>query len=192
LALYEAYLKAHPQDPTALFGLALCQNAVGNEAAARQALTETLRYQPDNVDALVLQGKLDVTDGHAEAAAAELQRAEKLAPWRVDILHNLASALQDLHQDRRAEEYRQREKRLANQVRQLDALKKELHAKPRDVALRYQIAELNRRMGDMKEAMLWYTGVLAIDPNHAPSRKALEDYLRQTTLPQSTSHPGRP
>jgi tetratricopeptide (TPR) repeat protein len=177
LAIYQDVLKDKPDDPRALFGTAVCQNALANEAGARAALAALLHVAPEHVSGMVLKAKLDLNAGHARQALELLQKAEKLTPWRSDVLNNLISALQQMHQTAAAKECARKLKGLNQNLRDIYRLQKELHKKPRDITVRYQIAELYRQIGNNGEAVRWYSGVLAIDPTHAASRRAMIELL---------------
>jgi len=182
LETYQAALANEPDNPKALFGVALCQQALGNEAAAQAALSALLEHEPNHVPGLVLQGKLERSAGRLPHAIEVWRKAATLAPWRQDVLHNLAEALQANGEKAAAAKWRSKVEQVRAVLHEIAQLKKQLNDRPRDVAVRFRIAELERQLGNDEEAMAWYTGVLAVDPSHQASRRILADYARRAGI----------
>src|SRR5947199_5006290 len=173
------YLKARPDDPDGLIGLAKCQYSLGQVESARSTLDQLL--QKDDKHAVALLTRAQLEQGEApEEAIPLLRRAEAIAPNEYEILHNLALVLRILHRDQEAEHYQQRMKDRQNKVRQLTELQMRLIRESSDkkdtLELRYQIGRLNLELGKLQEAEQWFQTVLGIDPDFEPTLRTVADY----------------
>src|SRR5438874_9512152 len=172
------YLKARPDDPDGLIGLAKCQYSLGQVESARSTLDQLLQKDDKHGVALLTRAQLEQCEA-PEEALPWLRRAEAVAPNEYEILHNLALVMRVLHRNQEAEQYQQRMKDRQNKVRQLTELQMRLIRESSDkkdtLDLRYQIGLLNLELGKPQEAEHWFQTVLWIDPDHAPTLRTLAD-----------------
>ena len=59
---------------------------------------------------------------------------------------------------------------------ELKEVTKRVAGEPRNPDLRHRAGELMLRNGHEWEGVRWVRSALAVDPNHAPSRKTLDEY----------------
>lgn len=96
VAELRAGLKVLPDDRAAWHNLAICEQALGRLAAARQTWDQGMPLAEDRAEALARRGEtlLDLQE-HA-AAVEDLRAALELAPERIDCRINLGLALESL------------------------------------------------------------------------------------------------
>lgn len=96
VAELRAGLKVLPDDRAAWHNLAICEQALGRLAAARQTWDQGMPLAEDRAEALARRGEtlLDLQE-HA-AAVEDLRAALELAPERIDCRINLSLALENM------------------------------------------------------------------------------------------------
>jgi tetratricopeptide (TPR) repeat protein len=188
--VYETFLKENPGDANGLYGVAFCQYSLGKTAPARAALKEILAVSKDNYKALFLQGKIEFADDKPEEAFQWLRKAERLAPRESDITHTMIVVLQRLNRTEEAEKYVKRQQEILDLHDQLIKYRKQLRRDPFNVELRYQIGRLNMLLGRDDEAYQWFVMVLRLNPTHAETLKALEEWKERN--PEATAQSPAP
>jgi len=188
--LYESYLKENPGDANGLYGVAFCQFSLGKAAAARAALKETLDVSKDNFKVFFLQAKIEFADDKPEEALKWLRKAERLAPRESDITHTMIVVLQRLNRTEEAEKYVKRQQEILDSHDQLIKYRKQLRRDPFNVELRYQIGRLNMVLGRDDEAYEWFLMVLRLNPTHAETLKALQEWKERN--PEATAQSPAP
>jgi tetratricopeptide (TPR) repeat protein len=183
LALFESYLKENPRDPTALYGVANCQYSSGKLAAARAALKEIFRVSKNSIKPLLLQAKIEYADDQPAEALRWLRQAERLAPSEPDITHTILICLQRLNRTEEAEKYMKRHQEILELHDQLIKVRKQLRRDPFNVELRYQIGKVNMLLSRDDEAYEWFQMVLRLDPKHAETLQALEEWRERNPEP---------
>ena len=183
LALFEAYLKENPGDPNALYGVASCQFSLGKSAAARAALKQILSISKNSVKPMILQAKIDYADDQPAEALRWLRQAERLAPSEPDITHTMIICLERLHRTEEAEKYIKRQREILDLHDQLINFRKQVRREPFNVELRYQIGRLNMLLNRDDEAYEWFQMVLRLNPKHAETLKALEEWRARNPEP---------
>jgi tetratricopeptide (TPR) repeat protein len=177
LEQFQAVLRQHAGDQAALLGVAECQLALSEPAAAREALDALPAKDRGGAAACFLRAKLDWVGGKPDDAIHWLKRAEAAAPSNLEIVHTLG--LTSLQTDRRdeAERYHRRFDELDRQQAQLAALAVQILKDPHDAGLRYRAAVVNLEFGRDREAENCLQAALWLDPNHRPSLTAYADLL---------------
>ncbi len=172
---YQTFLRDSPGDPDALFGIAYCHLSLGKAKEAKETLEKLLTIRPNNVKALFVRAKVANAQESPVEALKWLRRAEAFAPFEEDISHTLAVVLRQLGKPEEADKYQKLRQEILKLHEELIEARKQMRADPRNVSLRYQIGDINRRLGRLDEAANWFETALRIDPNHGPSQKALEE-----------------
>jgi tetratricopeptide (TPR) repeat protein len=189
--MYEAYLQENPGDTNGLFGLANCQFSLSKTAAARAALKEILDVSKDDIKALFLQAKIEFADDKPAESLKWLRKAERLAPRESDITHTMIVVLQRLNRTEEAEKYVKRQQEILDLHDQLIKFRKQLRRDPGNAELRFQIGRINALLGRDDEAFEWFQTVLRLDPTHAETLKALEEW-KERNPEAATQTPGKP
>lgn len=117
---------------------------------ARAALDDALRLDPDDLQALTLRGRLNLTNGDVGAARTDLERALSLAPGNADILATVAAVSPP-----------------EEAQRDLDAA---LARKPDDVDILFAHARIALGRGDTAAAFADLSRDLALAPDDERSR----------------------
>ena len=175
---YQACLEARPGE-AALLGVAHSHYALGEREEARAALAELFARHKDHAGGLFVQAQLELGAGAPAKALACLKRAEALAPNELDLTYNMVLALQQLGKWEEAREYQRKHQGLRVQYDRLETVRKQIGTEPQNVALRYEAGAICSRLGRDQEAARWFKGALELDPDHAPTHKALAEYFQK-------------
>jgi tetratricopeptide (TPR) repeat protein len=191
LAMYQAYLQENPGDAKGLFGLANCQFSLSKTAAARAALKEILAVSKDDVKALFLQAKIEFADDKPAESLKWLRKAERLAPRESDITHTMIVVLQRLNRTEETEKYVKRQQEILDLHDQLGKLYKQLRREPSNPEVRFQIGRVFALLSRDDESYEWFQTALRLDPTHAQTLQALEEWKERNpeAAPQSSGKP---
>jgi tetratricopeptide (TPR) repeat protein len=184
LTEYERLCKEQPADSDVLLGLARCRYNLNEPGEARRLLDALLERSPDHAAALMERGRVAFHAGALTEAEGWLSRAVALAPpCDLEALRLLCRCLEDNHKGeeagRRAGQLREREADLLR----VDRRVLEANRNPTDVALRYEIALEQMRLGREREGVAALFLVLEQQPRHGPAHTALADYFERTGQP---------
>jgi tetratricopeptide (TPR) repeat protein len=164
-----------------LVTLAQCHYQKGRQAEAERLLDAALAEDPNCASALSERGKLLFQDGKTADAEPLLRRATQLDPSEYATNHLL---LQCLIQLGRTEEAADLQKRIAQIEQDIvllqDIVQKRMPQSPNDVALHYEAGMIAMRAGSSREALRWFDSALRIEPKHAPTHRAMAEYLQKT------------
>jgi tetratricopeptide (TPR) repeat protein len=185
---YQIYIRDDGPDDESMFGLAFCQLSLGKTGEAKQTLDRLLAINPNDVRALHARAKVAQTLESLVEALKWLRRAEALAPFETDISHSLTVVLRQLGKTEEADKYQKLREDILHLHRQLRQKRNHVRDDPQNIQLRYEVGDLNRRLGRLDEAATWFETALRIDPHHEPSQKALEEIRKnpaqQTPFPR--------
>lgn len=146
---YRQALTRNPQDPAALFGLALVQQTQGKLKEAEDTLSGLLANQPDHLPARLLLAEVYQQAGQIEAAQAELLQITEIWPYSGVA----AEALGDFYLNQ-------------DQIEQAVAAYTHAVAQPSGVmAGQYHLslADLLRRKGMLEKAQAEYQFIIELD-----------------------------
>jgi Flp pilus assembly protein TadD len=82
--LLNRHLKGAPNDEEARVALASTLNNLGRRKEAREAVEQTLKAEPDNVDALLVRGIINLREDNLDAAEADFRTVISQAPRYCD------------------------------------------------------------------------------------------------------------
>ncbi len=152
--------------------------------AARGILHRLLAAHADHVDALVTLGQLEFRQGDPRDALPWLQRAIALHPDKPEAWETLARCHAALGESDAAKrslaEFDRCSRELGEVTRRIVRVMQE---RPDDVLLRIDLAERYERLHEPAKAIQWRFCVLHLDPQHAPSHRALARLFAQTGQP---------
>jgi tetratricopeptide (TPR) repeat protein len=161
-----------------------CHNAQGDRPAARKLLDEALQLAPDHLGAMRLRAMMDIEGGDAESAVRVLRQAIEFHPKAWRLRFQLVRAYRQAGQQELAQEQAE----IMQGLRRLRDRFTELHdqamADPADVETRYQLGLVARQLDMPGLAYDWFMVTLAMDPEHAGAREALEAMMREAPSPQ--------
>ena len=186
LDLAESLLKLSRHEE-ALVPLADCERSARSltyESEALQGLRrqeeayakvrEAIELDPDYFLAHLQEGSLLLYDQRIAEAASAFEQAVRLAPYSSRAHFQLSQAYQRLGQ---ADEVA-KQLELMKEYQALEIEFSELNGKasefPNDADLRVRIGEVARKLGKPELAQMWFRAALALKPDHAGARKALD------------------
>jgi tetratricopeptide (TPR) repeat protein len=179
---FEWLLARRPHDPAARFGLAKCLRELGDDPGAVRELTVLLRDHPDRPAYLAERGYVDLQAGRPADARDWLRKAAEADPSNTDLLYNYALCLERCGQPDEAKRWRDRHAQAEADLLELKEVTKRVAGEPRNPDLRHRAGELMLRNGHEREGVRWVRSALAVNPNHAPSRKTLDEYYARVRL----------
>jgi tetratricopeptide (TPR) repeat protein len=189
----ERLLREQPSNPDVPAALAPCLIQAGRLEEAQAMLDAVLKEHPDHFDALFQRGKLEITLGNPNAAETWLRKALGVKPHDKEAIYNLYRSLQG-----QPNKQQEAERELARwdhegkvQDRLTALLRKELAAHPKDADLAREAGELLLEIGEEQRDLSWLYRALAINPHHAPSRRALLAYYERTHQPEKAEEQRR-
>jgi tetratricopeptide (TPR) repeat protein len=124
--------------------------------------------------ALVELAKIELGDGHAEAAERLLSEVIAREPLNGTALYNRSLALQQLGRVEEAEATMQKSRELEEKRRRFRETMERVNADASDIDARCEAAELLIELGDRAGAASLLEAVLARDPDNQRARKAAE------------------
>ncbi len=188
LAQYEELLRQKAGDVAAQLGRARALLGLARLAEAGQALAAARRAAAPALEALVLAGKVELQQGHAEQAEPPLRQAVAQSPFDREAVYTLAQCLQQQGKQSDAEEWLRRLKRIDADQARLAEITKQILASPHDAALRSQAGAIFLSIGNEPEGLRWLESALHEDPHHAPTHQLLSEYYQAHGQPDRAEH----
>lgn len=185
---FRACLQDEPQHAAALLGVARCQRFLSPPEAALATLDGLISHHPEDAEALLLRGQLELEHGTADKALSWLTRAEQLQPYDLDTAQALATAYRLLNRKEEAQRYETKRQQIERDLRRMEELTKEIIDSPHNAELRCEAGTTLLRLGQEQQAARWLASALLIDPQHQPTKKALAACLPKLGDPQLVEH----
>lgn len=160
----------------ALIGQAKCRTMQGLADQARNLVSSVLAENPENPDALLQMGQLELDSGHYSAALDLLERAAKHNPRNAELLYARAAALRNLgriDESRTLLDFITETRRSGARV---ERLVEEILAGNDSAEKRYEIGMHQLRYADAISGLMWLKSALYLDPNHSEARTAITEY----------------
>jgi tetratricopeptide (TPR) repeat protein len=181
----ERLREEQPTNPDVLVALARCRMVETRADEARALLDSVLATHPDHFGALLQRGKLELDDSNSAEAEHWLRKALEREPGDPEARYALYLSLQA--QPNRQGEAREELARWKQERRARDRLvrlvRTELDLAPNDPDLAAEAGGLFLQLGEEERGLFWLYRALALDPRHAPSRRALLAYYERTNNP---------
>jgi tetratricopeptide (TPR) repeat protein len=153
-----------PVVPAVLVLRAECHYGLGSPQLAKQALELATKREPNNLEALLLEGTIFLDEGNTAASAEVLERAAKSHPMDYLVHFKLAQAYHQLGNEKLAEA----ERRAAENIRALRKEFSELHQaawdRPHDGEVRLRLASLAKQLNRPDLAEVWLRSAAALQP----------------------------
>lgn len=201
LKLYKRALQVHPTSPGGVrLGIALCYYRLGQHAKARQAFERVLQLDPENVEALVVLGIMDLHANEADGirkGMEKMHRAFEIYPYCSVALNHLANhffftgqhflveqltetaLVASNHGLTKAHSYYNLARSYHSKgdfekaVRYYKASVSEI-SKPKDFVLPYYgLGQVQLMLGDLKSSLSNFEKVLEVHPENCESMKAV-------------------
>jgi Flp pilus assembly protein TadD len=145
---------------------------------ARALFESVLADHPNDFDALLHRGKLEVTTRHYTEAERWIRKALKRKPHDADARYALYQSLrgQANRQDEAHKELARWKQERWTRDRLIRLVRTELDLRPHDPKLATETGELFLQRGEDRHGLFWLHRALSFDPRHAPAHKALIAY----------------
>lgn len=157
---------------------ASCHSALGHIEMAEDRLRQAVLLDPHSSPAKLAQGKILLDRGQPAEAAEILNEARRFNAYDRQVHFQLSQAYRSLGKIAEADAELDIMLEIQRQEREFSDLHDQAASQPEDAEIRYRIGELANRLGKPKLAVIWFRAALAIDPNHARSRTALNKQTR--------------
>ncbi|MBC7854199.1 MAG: tetratricopeptide repeat protein [Pirellulaceae bacterium] len=150
---------------------AQCKYATKHVPAAKKLLDESLQTSPDHVQSLLLRSDIALTEDDAPAARGFLERAVEAAPYDNNAHQKLSTVLLRLGEKEGARKEADRAKELLDLHLRFSELNSEASQRPKDIAVRKELAAIARQLGREEEAKRWERVVAGMTADPAPTVK---------------------
>ncbi len=155
----------------------------GHAEPALALANEALSLKPEHLEALLMKGTIQLSQGSTDQAVETLKKTATLYPVDYRVRHKLAQAYSRLGQVEQA----QTEAAETERLRELRSRFADLHGRasvnPHDADLRYQLGLLARELQREDLAVSWFAAATALDPNHSAAQEALQASSPRQTQP---------
>jgi Flp pilus assembly protein TadD len=172
-------IAAERRDSQSVMGLAKSWRTLGRNEDARTMLEAWLKDNPRDALALMERGKLALDEQEQAQATVYLRKAVEVSPYLLDANQGLYVCLTELGLTEEAEACQTRIKQARQDNEQLVSLSQKLQAKPDDLDLRCQMAEIFLRQGEEDEGLRWLQTNLQSNPSHRATHLALATFYEK-------------
>ena len=174
---FATYIQTKPDDPEGPLGAGRVALAQGKRDDSARHFDRVLELNPREPTALKERGAIELIRGNLEKARGFLERAVKADPFDPDAHFTLSQVLQRMGDPEGAK----REVALSLQLRKEHArladLRSALVRKPKDLALRVEVAQWLLEHGHDEEGLTWTEQILHDVPGHEPTVRMLIDHF---------------
>jgi predicted Zn-dependent protease len=164
------------QTQAVLMGLALCCRNRGEWSDERTLLDTLLAESPDNVQALVERGRLELDAEDLDAAERDLRRAAEQEPFDRQAHLLLGQCLSRRGKQEESAACLAKLAKYEADMKTLHTLTEEIAKQPNDPEKHRQAGLICQRYGLDREAERWLLGALQIDPRYPPTYESLADF----------------
>jgi Flp pilus assembly protein TadD len=175
---FQQYLRRHPDDLTAVRGLAESMATRGDVKAAILLLRAALEKSPDDFMLQKTCGELLLSLGDAPAAAALLEKAYRTAPEHANLANSLARAWKACGRVDEAQPLFAFVAASQPKLAEMEILEKQLQGDQNNLELRMKIAAIVARYVSRRDAIRWYENLLIIAPNYRLAHQQLVELYR--------------
>lgn len=180
---FEQLREGGTTSPAVDLGLAQCYRDLGRSEEAWVLLEHLAASTPDDPAVLLEKGKLCLAQGRDQEARPFLEQAAARTQGEYEPHYQLYLCLSRLGDTEAAGRAEQRFKAIEADLAKVGKLAEQLHSRPNDPDIRFEIAEVFGRRGEENEAMLWLEGVIRLNPAHLQARQALAEYYERLGKP---------
>ena len=174
---FATYIQAKPDDPEGHLGAGRVALAQGKRDDAARHFDRVLELNPNEPTALKERGSIELFRGQLEKARGFLERAIKADPFDPDAHYALSQVLQRLGDRDGAKREEDLSHKLRGEHARLATLRSELVKKPKDLAMRTEVAQWLLEHGHDEEGLTWAEQILHDVPAHEPTVRMLIDHF---------------
>lgn len=161
-------------DPEILALRTDCLISLGRTTEAVRLLDAILNKQADFVPALLLRGKIYLTEDQPRRALPLLEKAVRLDPFNEKNRQHLAEAYRAIGDTRRALAEDQAGQRVLDSKSEIRLLRRKSAAEPWSDEIRLRLAILCLNIDRPKDALVWLRAALACNPGNRQARRLLQ------------------
>jgi tetratricopeptide (TPR) repeat protein len=172
-ALAVALVASQPESPSVL-GLAASQaSETGQVDRALELAARALKLNSDEPEAMFVRARLLRRAGKPAEALADLERLVAINPNKLAVLTLKAQVESSLGMADRAAATAQQHRKASTRVIQMDALSKQISARPDDPEPRYQLGLVALEGGQLPLARSCFIAALAVRPDFQSAKDKL-------------------
>lgn len=172
-------LKARPEDTACRLAWAQSLLMMGRVDDAADVFTDVLSEDPRNCSALVGMGRVCLSRRQSGEAVRWLEAAHEIYTRQLDCRYSLAQALRACGRHSEAQAHEEYFAAASPAVAEASQLAEELTRNPGSAEKRYRIGTTLLRYGSAEEGVNWLHTALELQPDHAPTHRALFDYFTE-------------
>ena len=146
-----------------------CLLAIGDRGAARGIVNRILEISPDDLGALVLEGSIDLEDGHPEAALGALERGVARYPKDYLARLKLAQAYAGCGREADADAARAEAERIRALRRTFADLHQDAWVSPGDADVRRRLAKMAADLDLPDLEQVWLEAAAAVEAGRMPA-----------------------
>lgn len=150
----------------ARLGWARAARRQGDFATAEKLLADLTNRRPERAEVWEELGRAQFDRGATDDAIRSLEKSVAIQPSTVSARQALGTMLAAAGQSEAAKSHLDYTANAVADLERLRLLEDSAEKSPRDVATRWQIAELYRRYDTPDQAMAWARSVLLLEPTH--------------------------
>jgi tetratricopeptide (TPR) repeat protein len=166
-----------PDAPAVLLGQARCHYTLGEAEEARRLLDRLLARHPEDVEALIEYGNLELQEQQPARAEFWFRKAVRQEPFNHLANYRLYLSLQKGGKKEEARECQLKLEGIEADMTRMEEVSRKVMLRPKDPWLRYEAGALLLCNGQ-EEGLRWLDSALQEDPRHPPTRALLADYSR--------------
>lgn len=176
----ERLYRQAPDNPEVMARLGMCRYYQNRTDEARRLMEAAVVHLPKDAALLTHLAKLDLQQGHGDAAEQRLRTVLQVDPSDTEALYTLVSVLQ--FQGRSADsiatlkEYERRKEELDRVNKLLQEVADSPSARPADYS---ELGDLLLRIGRDRQGLYWLDHALELDPDLLPAHTLLAAYYEK-------------
>ena len=180
---YARYVRLRPEDPEGHVGSGLVAMEQGRVDDAATEFDRALKAAPREPVSLKNLAQIDLSRGRFAPARDRLLKLLEIDPFDPDTHYNLARALRQMGDAKSAARHEALASKLRGEHSRLADLRSELVKRPRDLALRSEIAQWLLDHGHDPEGLVFAREILRDHPAHPPAVRMLVAYYTRKKEP---------
>ena len=169
---------------------------LGNLGVALELLKQSLDTNPQQRDAILLKGTIQVQDKQYNDAIATLMEGLEYHPKDDQLMYKLAEGYRGVSDNENAEKYIAMSDELRRKRERFSKLNTDAIGEPTNVEMRLELGKLAEEIGKPELALGWYQAVLQLDPTREEAAKSVNRILIEqsggTVVEEATQVPLAP